>query len=188
MLKFIIFLLISSSVLAQQNEPNTSSIDLLFLQLQFRFEDANDQTRTNHQYQAYGLGWQQSFFRAEIEYSQYYDSTGNSALKIEQTVQELSLGLGYELYKFTDIERSLSLAAYANVWLGQTQTTIDTTLLSVQNTLKSDKENVLGFGASLVGRIKYFILETDFKMLNSKNMSPQTIPVVGIKLGASIPY
>lgn len=163
------------------------SLDLLPLELQMRYEDANDQTRTNHQYQAYGIGFQYTDFRAELEYSQFYDATGNASLKIEQSIKEFNLGLGYQVYHLADANQKLSLSGLINLWLGQTQTIIDTTLLGAKSTSESEKENVLGAGFVVIGRISYFMIETDFKVLNSKNMNPREVPVFALKLGLGIP-
>ncbi len=167
-------------------EPQIN-LDLLPLQLQMRYEDANDQTRTNHQYQAYSIAFQYENFRTELEYSQFFDSTGNSSLKIEQAIKEFDLGLGYRIYDLADPVEKLSLSGIVNLWLGQTQTSVDTTLLGVQNSAQSEKEMVIGAGVSLIGRISYFLIETDLKMLNSKNMNPRDVPVFAIKLGIGIP-
>ena len=187
-MKIILILsLICSTTLAQGSKVVEQRLDLLLLQLQMRYEDSNDQTRTNHQYQTYGVGYQYSDFRAELEYSQFYDATGNASLKIEEKIQEFNLGLGYQVYHLADAHQRLSLSGLASLWVGQTQTIIDTNLLGSKSTSESEKETVLGAGFILIGRISYFMIETDFKMLNSKNMNPRDVPVFALKLGLSIP-
>ena len=163
-------------------------IDLLPLQLQNRYEDSSAQERTNRQYQAYTLGVQFSIFRMEVEYNQFYDKTGGASLKVEQTIQEYDLGLGYRVYQLISDDRRLTFNVFGKLWFGQTQTTVDTTFAGIQTQDVSDKENVLGAGASALLRISYFIAEVDFRFLNSKNMTPQTVPVFGVKVGATFPY
>jgi hypothetical protein len=163
-------------------------VDLLPLQLQNRYEDSSAQERTNRQYQAYTLGLQFSIFRMEVEYNQFYDKTGGASLKVEQTIKEYNLGLGYRVYQLISDDRRLTFNIFGKLWLGQTQTTVDTTFAGTLTEDVSDKENVLGAGASALVRISYFIAEADFRFLNSKNMNPQTVPVFGVKVGATIPY
>lgn len=164
-------------------------LDILPVQLQNRYEDSSSQERTNRQYQAYTLGMQFSIFRAEFEFSQFYDKTGGgTALNVEQTIREYDLGLGCRVYQLISDDRRLSLNVFGKVWLGQTQTTLDTTFATSQTQDVSDKDSVYGAGASALVRISYFAAEADFRFLNSKNMSPQTVPVFGLKIGATIPY
>lgn len=189
-LKFYFFLQLfwSTSSWAQLDVAPDRYIDLLPLQVQNRYEDSSAQERTNRQYQAYTLGVQFSIFRMEVEYNQFYDKTGIATAKVEQTIQEYDLGLGYRVYQLISDDRRLTFNIFGKLWLGQTQTTIDTTFAGNQTRDVSDKESVLGAGASALLRISYFIAEADFRFLNSKNMSPQTVPVFGLKVGATIPY
>lgn len=186
----LILLLISSFGSAASKKPEVEKyfLDILPLHLQYRYEDNSDQMRTNIQYQAYSLGLQISDFRTELEYSQYSDSTGNPSVKIEKAITEFDLALGYRVYVWRLAEHDMSLSFFGNIWFGQTQTKIDTTLLTSKSTLTSGPEQILGVGASVIGRISYFIMLLDFKMLNSKNMSPQSIPVYGLKIGTGIPF
>lgn len=163
-------------------------IDILPLHIQNRYEDSSSQERTNRQYQAYSLGLQFSIFRMELEYNQFYDKTGGPSLKIEQKIQEYELGLGYRVYQLISDDRRMTFNIFGKLWLGQTQTTVGTTFAGIQTQDVSDKENILGSGASVLVRISYFIAEVDFRFLNSKNFSPQTVPVVGAKIGATFPY
>jgi hypothetical protein len=187
-LYFFPFLFCALPAWAQFEVAPDRYIDLLPLQIQNRYEDSSAQERTNRQYQAYSLGVQFSIFRMELEYNQFYDKTGGASLKVEQTIQEYDLGLGYRVYQLISDDRRLTLNLFGKLWFGQTQTTIDTTFAGVQSQDVSDKENVLGAGASALLRISYFIAEVDFRVLNSKNMSPQTVPVVGARIGATFPY
>jgi hypothetical protein len=173
---------------AESVEISENYVDILPLEIQFRYEDSSDQSRTTHQYQAYDLAYQHTAFRFELQWSQYYDSTGNSTLKINQTIRELNLGLGYRVYHLSEPNNKLDLSSFVVFWGGQTQTEIETILLSTKNSVLSEKDNVYGVGINLVGRINYFIAETDFKYLTSKNMSPLQVPVFGIKIGAGIPF
>ncbi len=164
-------------------------IDILPLQIQNRYEDSSAQERTNRLYQAYSLGVQFSIFRMEFEYNQFYDKTGGgAALKVEQTIQEYDIGLGYRVYQIISDDRRLTFNVFGKLWWGQTQTTIDTTFAGIKTQDVSDRQTVLGAGASALLRISYFIAEADFRFLNSKNMSPQTVPVAGARIGVTFPY
>lgn len=186
--EFIFVLLFALPSWAQFEVAPDRYIDLLPLHIQNRYEDSSAQERTNRQYQAYSLGVQFSIFRAEFEYNQFYDKTGGASLKVEQTIKEYDLGLGYRVYQLISDDRRLTLNIFGKLWYGQTQTTIDTTFAGVQTQEVSDKEAVLGAGASALLRISYFIAEIDFKFVNSKNMNPQTVPVIAGKIGATFPY
>ncbi len=185
---FTLLIIASTHAIAATEVAPDQYVDLIPLQLQYRFEDSTAQERTNRQYQAYGIAIQYSAFRAELEFNLFYDKTGNPSLKIEQSIREYDLGFGYRAYQLISDDRRMSLNAFAKLWLGQTHTTVDTTLLTSQTSVDSDKEVVLGAGASLIARISYFFVETELKMLNSKNMSPQSVPVFAAKIGVSIPY
>ncbi len=185
---FLTFCLFATNAFAQTPVAADNFVDILPLQLQYRFEDSTGQERTNRQYQAYGLGIQYLQFHAEFEFNQFYDKTGNGSVKIEQTIREYDLGLGYRVYQLMSDDRRLSLNIFGKVWLGQTQTTVDTNFLASYTSVDSNLENVYGIGASALARLSYFLTEVEFKMLNSKNMSPQSVPVLAIKIGLTIPY
>lgn len=185
---FLILLLGAGRVFAFGEIAPDQYIDLFPLQLQNRYEDSSSQERTNRQYQAYTLGVHYSDLRIEIEYNQFYDKTGSGSVKVEQTIREYDLGVGYRVFGLMSDDRRLSFNAFAKFWVGQTQTTVDTTFASSQTTDKSDNQNVLGLGASVLTRITYFIAEAELRILNSKNMSPQSVPVFGFKIGVCLPY
>ncbi len=164
-------------------------VDVLPLQLQFRYEDSASQSKEIIQYQSYGFGIQQNQYRFELDYSQNKSQTGNGSLSISTEINEYSLSGGYLIFEISAPEKSRSLNIFTSVHLGTTQSKVNTQLLgSSSTTAVSDKNTVLGLGVTLVGRLKYFLLETDFKIVNSKNFSPQTVPAAAIKMGFSIPY
>lgn len=185
---FLSLLLVGFQAWAQKEVAPDRYVDILPLQLQNRYEDSTGQERTNRQYQAYTLGVQLSIFRMELEYNQFYDKTGGASLKVEQTIREYDLGLGYRVYQLISDDRRLTFNVFAKLWLGRTQTTIDTTFAGSQTRDQSEAENVFGAGVSALVRISYFIAEADLRALSSKNMTPQTVPVFGLKIGACIPY
>lgn len=186
---FLSMLLWATQTWAQFEVAPDRYVDLLPLQLQNRYEDSSSQERINRQYQAYTVGVQFSIFRMEFEYNQFYDKTGSgTALQTEQTIREYDLGLGYRVYQLLSDDRRMSINAFAKLWLGQTQTTIEQAFAGNYSKDESDKEMVTGAGASALVRISYFMIEGDFRFLNSKNMHPQTVPVFGLKIGFSLPY
>ena len=163
-------------------------IDLYPLQLQFRYQDTASQAKEAVQYQALGFAAQQTDFRIGFEYSFQDSRTGNSSLSVETKNKEYSLFGGYRIFEISLPERRRSLDIFVNGSLGSTQSEVTTQLLSSPSTAQSDKNSVIGASVAFVGRVKYFSIETEFKLLNSKNFSPQTIPVAQIKLGATFPY
>lgn len=185
---FLSVLVSVSQAWAQYEIAPDRFVDLMPLQLQSRYEDSSGQERTNRQYQAYSLGLQYSAFRSELEFNQFYDKTSSGSVRIENTIREFNLGLGYRVYQLISDDRRFTLNAFTKLWLGQTQTTVATNFGVSQSTDKSDQDMVLGASVSVLARITYFMVEAELRALNSKNMSPQTVPVFGLKLGASIPY
>ncbi len=163
-------------------------VDIMPLQLQFRYQDSTNQEKEIVQYQSYSLAVQPSLFRFGIEFSQNENRSGNNSLTVSTESKEYCLSAGYQVFEISAPEKKRSLNMFVNGLLGTTQTTIVTQLLGSSANGRSDKNEVYGVGVALVGRAKYFLLETEFRLLNSKNFSPQIVPAALIKLGASIPY
>ena len=93
------------------------------------------------------------------------------------------------IFEISAPEKNRSLNIFTSLTLGTTQSKVNTQLLGLSSTTaESDKNIILGAGVTLVGRLKYFLLETEFKLINSKNFSPQTVPAAAIKMGVCIPY
>ena len=164
-------------------------VDILPLQLQYRYEDSASQSKEIIVYQSYGLAIQLNQYRLGLENSQNGSRTDSGNLSITTDTTEYSLSGGYLIFEISAPEKKRSLNIFTSLLLGTTQTKVNTQLLgSPPTTAGSDKNMVLGVGITLVGRLKYFLLETEFKIINSKNFSPQTLPAAAIKIGASIPY
>ena len=183
--KIWIFLILVSSqtVLAQRY------VDILPLELQFRYEDSSSQSKEIIQYQSFGLAVQQDQYRLGIAFGKNESRTGNNSLSITTQVNDYALTGGYLIFEISAPEKKRSLNIFAAGMVGSTQSKISTQLLgSSPTTALSDRNIVYGVSVTLVGRAKYFLLETDFKIINSKNYSPQNVPVVGLKIGASIPF
>ncbi len=168
-------------------EATNSYVDLNLVALQYRYEDTVNQTQATQAYRSYSMAFQYRQIRASAELNSFTDSTGNQSLAIEKKVSEYLITLGYQVYRLAQDENKISLDCFANAALGQTKTEVKTTLFSNQNTADSESDLVLGLGGSLVGRVHYFLAELDFKYLNSKNMSPQYVPVLSFKMGIGIP-
>lgn len=163
-------------------------IDLLPLQLQARYEDSANQAIEVIQYHTYGFAVQPGSYRLGLEFSRSEKRTGNSSLSVRTEVKEYTLTTGYEILQFMVPEKHHSLGLLLGAVLGTTQSETYTLLLGNPSTNKSGTNVVYGVATSVIGRIKYFIIETEFKILISRNFSPQVVPIAQLKLGISIPY
>lgn len=163
-------------------------VDILLFQLQFRYEDSANQAIEVIQYRTFGIAIQPGIYRLGLEYSRNENETGNSSLSVRTDLKEYALTASYRLLQFAVPEKRRSLDFLLGGVIGTTQTEVRTQLLNNPSTSKSGSNLVYGVAASLIGRLHYFIIESEFKILTSKNFSPQIVPVAQIKLGASIPY
>ena len=163
-------------------------IDLFPLQLHYRYEDSANQAIEVIQYRTVGIAIQPGFYRLGFEYNRREYETGNSSLSVRTDLKEYALTASYRLLQFAVPEKRRSLDFLVGGVLGTTQTEVRTQLLISPSTSKSGSNLVYGVTASVIGRIHYFAIETEFKILTSKNFSPQVVPVAQIKLGAIIPY
>lgn len=180
-----IFLVLLGSRTAQAERY----MDILPLELQFRYEDSSSQSKEIVQYQSFGIAAQQDQYRVGIAFSKNESRTGNTSLSITTQVIDYALTGGYLIFEISAPEKKRSLNIFVTGMVGSTQSKVSTQLLgSSANSATSDKNVMYGVGVTLVGRVKYFLLESDFKIINSRNYSPQNVPVVGIKIGASIPF
>ncbi len=162
--------------------------DILPLQLQLRYEDSANQAIEVIQYRTLGIAIQSSVYRLGFEYSRNESETGNSSLSVRTDLKEYALTASYRLLQFAVPEKHRSLDFLLGGVIGTTQTEVYTQLLNNPSTSKSGSNLVYGVTASALGRIQYFIIETEFKILTSKNFSPQVVPAAQLKLGVSIPY
>ena len=189
MLKKLNHIWIFMIILGSQNALAQRYIDILPLELQFRYEDSSSQSKEIVQYQSYAIAAQQDKYRLGFAFSKNESRTGNSSLSFTTQVNDYSFIGGYLIFEISAPERKRSLDIFATGLLGTTQSKVTTQLLGTSPTMSaSDKNIIYGIGITLVGRAKYLLLETDFKIINSKNYSPQYVPVVGVKIGASIPF
>lgn len=177
---FILLVLFRINLLAEELKQ---TVDILPLQIQFRYEDSVEQAKATQQYQSLGFNYQRSLLRFGYEVSSRLDKTGNQSLSIEKKVQDYLLTGGYQLYQIKSEDQKLSISWFAETFVGQTQTDVKTTLFSSSTTSSSEKDWILGLGSSLVGRYSYALLVTDIKVLSSKNMSPQIVPALSFKFG-----
>lgn len=187
-MRFILTFLFLFTHLKLQADEMKQIIDIMPVQIQFRYEDSVEQTKATQQYQGLGFNYQRNYLRFGCDISSRLDKTGNASLAIEKKIQEYLFSGGYQLYQLQSQDQKLSLTWFGQALLGQTQTQVKTTLLGSSATSTSDKDWVIGAGTSLVGRYAYGLIETDLKILNSKNMSPQIVPVLSFKFGAGFTF
>ncbi len=165
-----------------------SSIDIMPLQLQFRYEDSANQAIEVVDYRSYGIAVRHGLYRVGMDYSRRESQTGNSSFSVRSDSKEYALTAGYKIYEILVPEKNHSLEIMIGGTAGTTQTEVYTQVLASPSTSKAGTNAVYGVAASVIGRVKYLIIETEFKILGSKNFSPQWVPTAQIKLGASIPY
>lgn len=173
---------------ASTRSENRFYVDLILLQFQYRYEDTINQEKALQNYASYDLVFQWNDWRTGLQMSQLSSSTGNPSYMTEVKTKEYLAELGYQFYTLMSNDTKHSLGLFGAGYLGETQTTTDRTLLNsnkVHN--ESDPDTVMGLGVGAVARIYWLLLESDFKILQSRNMSPQQVPVFGMKLGLSIP-
>lgn len=160
-------------------------VDILPLQLQYRFEDTASQTKDYIRYESYGAAIQSNQLRFAVDYSKHRDQSGNLSYNIETNRKDFILAAGYKVYS-SDVQ-GVQLQLFGNGILGVGQTEVQTTLLGVTTSTKADQNAILGLGASLVGRYSYLVIEVDGKILNSKDFSPTTVFTSQLKVGLTIP-
>lgn len=174
---------------ASARSENRFYLDLILLQFQYRYEDTINQEKALQNYSSYDLVFQWNNWRTGLQMSQLSSSTGNPSYMTEVKTTEYLAHLGYQFYSLMSADNQHSLGFFGAGYLGETQTTTDRTLLNsskVHN--ESDPDTVIGLGVGAIARVYWLLLESDFKMLQSRNMSPQQVPVFGIKLGVGIPF
>lgn len=171
----------------KKSETNKIFIDIIPIDLQYRYEDSSEQERAMRLYKGYELGGQWNDYRLALQWSQFSQKTGTAAIQIETEFQEYLLQAGYQLaaFKTADAKQSLSLFVHGD--FGSTQTRVSRSLYSQSQSDQTVPELVLGLGGSALARIYYLLLQSEVSMLSSRNMSPKEVMRFDIKLGLSIP-
>lgn len=174
-------------ILAAQNSFADNYIDILPLQLQYRYEDTVNQSKDYLSYQTFGAAIQVEKYRLGIDAAKRKDSTGNASFNIETLKKDFLLTVGYEVYLLQNKDSIWHVGFFANAIAGVSETEVTTKLLSSSSSSVADQNPVFGLGAAAVFRIKYFMMEADVKALNSKGFSPSTVFSSQLKLGLTIP-
>ncbi len=182
LISFLFFQLIAFSA-------GASSIDLLPLQSQFRYEDTAVQSKELVSYQGFALAYQLESSRIGIALSRsHQDKTGNSSFSIEAKKSEFLVSGGYQIFHIEGAEQKLTLDIYGQGVLGVTQSEVTTNLLGSTTSNKSEQTLVGGAGASVVGRWKFLFTGIDFQVLTSSAFSPQFISAATFNfIGFQIP-
>lgn len=163
-----------------------SSIDILPLQLELRYEDTSAQTKDVVSYQSLSIAYQNEAYRTDFLYSQHQDQTGNASLNIEVLKKEYLVHLGYQLFHSELETQRLSLDFFGQAAVGATQTNVTTTLLGSTTTASSDNSLVYGLGTVAQGHWHFLVLQIGFDFLTSKSFSPQVVTVASINFGFNI--
>ncbi len=169
-------------------------IDIMPLQLQFRYEDSVEQSRQLQTYKglfeipifANNLAYQLNDYRLSLGQSYQYEKSGNPSIEIRRSRSEFLLGAGYRVFQHVSTDETMTLDFFTNIFLGSTQTEVETKFLGVSSKSKSDTDLVVAAGASAVGRYKFLVVEADFKYLYSINMNPQYVPAFSLRAGGCL--
>ncbi len=175
-------------------KTNFHYIDIMPIQVQFRYEDSVDQSRKLHTYKGYfnvpvielNLAYQYGDHRVSLGHSYQAEATGNQTLSLDKTKDEYLLGIGYRYFQISSSDQKLTLDLFANMFAGVTQSQVDTRFFGNSSKAKSDMDPVFAAGSSAVARLMFMVLEVDAKLLYSTNMSPQIVPAFAIRFGGSI--
>ncbi|MBC7467607.1 MAG: hypothetical protein H7256_16570 [Bdellovibrio sp.] len=174
-------------IFASQMSLADNYVDILPLQLQYRYEDTVNQSKDYLSYQSFGAAIQVEKFRLGIDAAIRKDSTGNASLNIETKKKDFLLSVGYQVYLIQNKDSIWHVGLFANGIAGVSETEVKTNLLGSSSSSVGDQNPVFGLGAAAVFRVKYFVLEADVKALNSKGFSPSTVFSSQLKLGLTIP-
>ena len=167
-------------------------LDVMPLQLQFRYEDSVEQTRQLQRYNGLfdtsvlelNLAFQYQEYRFSLGRSYQAETTGNSTLEIEKRKTEYLIGGGYRFWQFGATDKNMTIDLFANLFYGFTQSQVATKFFGNTTNSKSEPEQITGGGLAAVGHYKSFVAEVDFKYLYSVNSSPQYVPAMSIRFGA----
>lgn len=186
-----ILFLIPSIVLAE--------VQVFLPGIQMRFQDTLHQARESVYYKNYSVNYQMQSYILGLEYSQYSEDSGNSSLKVESQTDEWLMMAGYSFYtwiidrsivqaienkKNVSIKETLRFEFFLHVVLGKTQTQVKTSVVNASTTQKTDWDDVVGLGAAIQFKIGYFLTSLDSYYLQSKDFSPNFVPVTTLKIGA----
>ncbi len=180
---FIIILVLQMIVCSSWGR---SSIAILPLQLELRYEDTSAQTKDVVNYQSLSIAYQNDPYRADLIYSRHQDQTGNTSLNVSVLKKEYLAHGGYQFFHSELESQKLSLDLFGQVAFGTTQTDVTTTLLGSSTAASSDNYLVYGLGALAQGGWQFLILQVGFDFLTSKSFSPQIVPVASVNFGFNI--
>jgi len=173
-----------------------AEIHLFLPGIQIRYQDSITQAREQKVYQNYSVQYQYDYYLIGLEHNKLSEESGNSSLRVESLVSETLLIAGYSFWslnleQLSQNEKKFGLARFELVlqsYLGQTQTRVKTILLSQSTTNNSQEDTVIGLGGNVLFKFGYFLASFDARYLQSKNFSPNWVPLANIKIGLNLNY
>ena len=162
-------------------------LDISTLQLQFRYEDTSVQSKETVAYQSYSTAYQMEMFRFGLLYSRHIDTSGNVSLNIDNEKKEYATSFGYQVFHTDTQDKKINFDIFAQGHMGISQSQVTTRLFGTSS-MSSSSNILLGLGAAVIGRFSYLLLESDLDILTASSYSPQFVPAVTFKIGASIPF
>lgn len=180
---FILFVFFAGVMAQAKNE-----LHFFLPGMQFRFEDDQEQVRKNHRYQNYNIsGIIFDDYLVGLEFNQFKQSSGNSSLGVTQKFREFNLYAGYFFYsQLVDSKRSIVLDLGPNLYLGQNYFDTETYLGSSVVEAKGEPNFVFAAGFQGTLRIKFIMLQADFRYAYSRVYQPSYTPIYGVRLGFRI--
>ena len=131
-------------------------VDILPLQLQFRYEDSANQAIEVIQYRTLGVAIQPGAYRLGFEYSRNENETGNSSLSVRTDIKEYTVNASYRVLEFVDAEKRQSLGFLLGAVAGTTQTQVNSQVVGSTSTSKSGQNIVYGVSVSVIGAAATF--------------------------------
>lgn len=168
------------------NKVRDLKLDIYLPSIQFRYEDAADQSRSLKN--GYGISLNleiNSQYLLGIEYNIQSEKSGNSSASINRDFSEVNAVAGYKLQQIQLAEGN-AVSFYGMAYLGQNKSKIKTELLGLVTEDESKPELSYGLGALAQLKFKLFLIEIDTRMMSSKSYEPRTVNVTNLRVGFQI--
>lgn len=185
--RFFVFavILVSTNIAIAQHE-----LQIYVPGIQYRYQEGSDQLIDIRDYTTYSANYMYDKFLIGVEYNTNQENSGNTALGVKSSAQELNALFGYSLLKLElqGVTSNTNLEVIAFAIAGSTKTKIETSLNGVVQPNTSESQSVLGLGGTVFFRLGYFVAGLDTRMMQSEAYLPKSISVGTIKLGVNFKF
>lgn len=197
-MKFMVLffsILLSLSSFAQETRmkmpeppPDRGALRFYLLNLEMRYEKDSSQDYIDRKPRSFSIGYQWTRWSFLMEYARFSEDTGNSTSSIERIHQEL---LGWGRYHFFDVKNTsekMKFSLYGGVGGGGYTEEVETTLMGVSRTDKSDAKFIsgaaLGAEISLLPNPKFgFVAALEGRALFASDFDPNPLWSAIIRTG-----